>query len=165
MAADLVPFSVRDARLADVHALSAMMRQSWRESYKGLIPQEKLEEICAMWLAPRNFKERVADKNAANILALVDDQIVGHCYALPRENRSILIGYLYVLKSRQRGGIGKTLLDAAINAFPGTLHVELTVLQGNSAAIQFYKSIGFFEAGPEPMPKDEPPSLKMTKVL
>lgn len=141
------------------------MRRSWRESYKGLMPQDKLNEICAMWLAPRNFKERIADKNAANILALIENEIVGHCYALPRENRSVLIGYLYVLEDAQRHGIGTTLLDAAIEAFPDTVHVELNVLQKNVTAIQFYKAIGFFEAGPEPMPNDEPPSIKMTKVL
>lgn len=165
MVAGPIAFSIRDARLADAAALSSMMRLSWRESYAGLMPAQKLEEICEMWLAPRNFKERIADKNAANILALVDGRIVGHCYALPRENRSVLIGYLYVLERAQRQGIGTTLLNAAIEAFPDSVHVELTVLQNNFTAIHYYRSIGFFEAGPESMPNDEPPSIKMTKVL
>ncbi|MCF4099873.1 GNAT family N-acetyltransferase [Maritalea mediterranea] len=165
MVAGLTAFSIRDARLEDAQALSTMMRQSWRESYRGLMPADKLDEICQMWLAPRNFKERIADKNAANILALIDGKIVGHCYALPRENRSVLIGYLYVLESAQNAGIGTTMLNAVIEVFPGTVHLELAVLEKNRAAIDFYKHIGFFEAGPEPTPEGEPPSLKMTKVL
>lgn len=165
MVAGPMAFSIRDARLADATALSVMMRRSWHESYLGLMPDEKLHEICEMWLAPRNFKERIADKNAANVVAIVDDEVVGHCYALPRENRSVLIGYLYVLESAQGAGIGTTLLNAVLEVFPGTVHLELAVLENNQAAIGFYKHIGFFEAGPEPMPESEPPSIKMTKAV
>lgn len=165
MVAGPTAFSIRDARLADATALSTMMRLSWRESYRGLMPAQQLDEICEMWLAPRNFKERIADKNAANILAIVDGKIVGHCYALPRENRSVLIGYLYVLESAQGAGIGTTLLNAVLDVFPGTVHLELAVLENNQAAIGFYKHLGFFEAGPEPTPENEPPSIKMTKAI
>ncbi len=129
------------------------------------MPDDKLQEICDMWLAQRNFKERIADKNAANIVAIVDGEIVGHCYALPRDNRSVLIAYLYVLEAAQGVGIGSTLLNAMTEIFPGTVHLELAVLEKNQAAIDFYKHIGFFEAGPEPVPDGEPPSIKMTKVV
>lgn len=165
MVADLKAFSIRDARLADATALSVMMRRSWHESYMGLMPDDKLHEICEMWLAPRNFKERIADRNSANILAFIGNEIVGHCYALPRDNHSVLIGYLYVLESAQGAGIGSTLLNAVIDVFPGTVHLELAVLENNQSAIAFYKHIGFFEAGPEPVPEGEPASIKMTKVL
>ena len=142
-----------------------MMRKSWRESYAEIIAPEKLDEICAVWLTPQKFTERLSDKNAVNLVAISNEQIVGHTYALPRQHSSILIAYLYVLKSAARRGIGKTLLSSAIECFPDANHVELGVLEHNHAAIAFYKSQGFFEAGPEPKPDDEPPSIKMTKVL
>jgi RimJ/RimL family protein N-acetyltransferase len=56
-------------------------------------------------------------------------------------------------------------MNSAIDCFPGIAHVELGVLAPNINAIAFYKSLGFFEAGPEPKAKDEPPSIKMTKAL
>lgn len=165
MGAGPKPFLIRTARLSDAVALSAMMIKSWRESYDGIIEPTKLDEICTIWLTPQKFKERLSDKDACNLIAEADAQVVGHCYALPRGNNSILIAYLYVRQSHQRCGIGQTLMNAAIDCFPGIKHVELGVLAHNYNAIQFYKSLGFFEAGPEPKRLDEPPSIKMTKAL
>lgn len=165
MGADQKPFSIRTAQPEDAIDLSAMMVASWRESYVDIISASKLDEICSIWLTPTKFEERLLDQNACNLIAVADNRIVGHAHVLPRENHSLLVAYLYVLKSHARRGIGKTLLSTAIDCFPGTAHVELGVLQQNHAAIAFYKSIGFYEAGPEPAPADEPASIKMTMAL
>ena len=158
-------FATRTAQQKDAIELSAMMIKSWRESYSHLVAPEKLDEICTNWLNPAKFKERLADKNASNLVALVNNSIVGHCYALPRAKNSVLIAYLYVLKEHQRKGIAKTLLRESASRFPGTSHLELSVLDRNFGSIEFYKSQGFYEAGPEPKADGEPPSIKMTKVL
>lgn len=165
MGADQTPFSVRTALLWDAPMLSAMMIESWRESYVEIIPTEKLNEICSVWLTPEKFKERLSDQNACNLVALFNRKIVGHIHALPRKNNSLLVVYLYVLQSYARRGIGRTLLTTAFECFPGVAHAELGVLEDNHAAIAFYKSFGFYEAGPEPTPADEPSCIKMTMAL
>ncbi|GLQ18609.1 GNAT family N-acetyltransferase [Maritalea porphyrae] len=165
MGADQRPFSIRAAKQNDAQELSAMMVTSWREAYVDIISAPKLDEICSTWLTPQKFAERLVDQNACNLVAVSDSLIVGHTHVLPRENNSLLVAYLYVLKAHARRGIGETLLNSAIECFPGTSHVELGVLQQNHAAIAFYKSIGFYEAGPEPTPADEPSSIKMTMAL
>ncbi|WP_299344353.1 GNAT family N-acetyltransferase [uncultured Maritalea sp.] len=165
MGADQNPFSIRTALVSDAPKLSSMMVRSWRESYVDIIPAPKLEEICTVWLTAEKFEERLSDTNACNLIAVSAGEVVGHIYVLPRQNNSLLVAYLYVLKSSARRGIGKTLLSSAIECFPGAAHVELGVLEHNHAAIAFYKAIGFYEAGPEPKPADEPSSLKMTMTL
>jgi len=165
MGADQRPFSIRTALPQDASALAKMMVCSWRESYSDIISPAKLDEICREWLSKKQFEMRISDENNCNLIAESDGQIVGHIHALPRDNNSLLIAYLYVLKSNSGRGIGKTLLSSAIQCFPGVEHVELGVLQQNHTAIAFYKSIGFYEAGPEPRIVGEPASIKMTKAL
>lgn len=165
MGADQKPFSIRTALVTDAPKLSEMMVRSWRQSYVDIIVPSKLEEICAVWLTAEKFEERIKDQDACNLIAISGQEVVGHIYVLPRENDSLLVAYLYVLKHAARRGIGSTLLWSAVECFPGAAHLELGVLEHNHAAIAFYKSIGFFEAGPEPKHDDEPPSIKMTMTI
>ena len=54
---------------------------------------------------------------------------------------------LYVLPEYQGRGVGKALLDAAIEALPdGTDHLLLDVLVTNEPAIGFYRKQGFGRA-------------------
>jgi ribosomal protein S18 acetylase RimI-like enzyme len=58
---------------------------------------------------------------------------------------------LYVLPDHQGKGVGKALLDAAIEALPeGTTELLLDVLIANEKAIRFYQSNGFGQTGRTP---------------
>lgn len=55
------------------------------------------------------------------------------------------LAWLYVDPSRYRGGIGRRLVAAVVDAAQGVVSVE--VLRGNRAALALYAACGFVESG------------------
>jgi ribosomal protein S18 acetylase RimI-like enzyme len=69
------------------------------------------------------------------------------------KHKALLIG-MYVSAESRRRGIGKALLQAAVEhaqARAGVLVLALTVTEGNNAAVKLYQAAGFEAFGTEPM--------------
>lgn len=69
------------------------------------------------------------------------------------KHKALLIG-MYVSPEARGTGVGRTLLQAAIEyarAREGTLQLTLTVTEGNAPAVSLYTSAGFQSFGIEPM--------------
>jgi L-phenylalanine/L-methionine N-acetyltransferase len=104
----------------------------------------------AMW------RERLAniDPDMLNLLALVDEQIVGHGYLgrphpAARRRHVGVIG-LAVHPDHQGRGIGSALLAAIVERaerWMQMIRLELEVYPDNSAAIALYRKHGFVEEG------------------
>lgn len=65
-----------------------------------------------------------------------DGQVVGFAACTEDE-----LAWLYVDPPKTRTGIGRTLSEYALNAFPGIRYIE--ALKGNEPALALYKSLGF----------------------
>lgn len=133
---------IRDMRPEDADGKGYVHYTSWQETYRGLIP-----EAC---LAKRNLERcrEAAHRWPENTLvADMDGQIIGFaCYGVCRAEDLPDCGEviaLYVLKEFQGLGIGKKLMDAALNRLASHHTVALWVLKGNSHAIGFYEHNGF----------------------
>lgn len=74
------------------------------------------------------------------LIAEQNDQVVGFV-AYDEEE----IAWLYVDPTTYRNGIGKALVTAALGT--PTRQYSIEVLKGNTAALAFYKSLGFNEVG------------------
>jgi len=84
------------------------------------------------------------------VVLLAGEEPAGFC--LLRFHRSIYDGRpdayvqeLYVLPGRRGEGLGRALLDAALDAAreAGARHVELTTSEGDTEALSLYESSGF----------------------
>ena len=117
--------------------------KSWQETYTGLVDAdyltsrmtlEKCREIARRW--PEN-----------TLVAELDGKIVGFSCYYPHSKEEIPgcgeVKALYVLKEAQGLGIGRKLMDAALERLSGFDAILLWVLKGNAHAIGFYEHYGF----------------------
>ena len=109
--------------------------------YKGKLNYNRFKEI---------YKLKLQDKNSYYIIAIEDDNIVGLLTSelqekLHRENLQLFIEDLIVKEQKRNNGIGKALLENAIN-FAKNNHcdvVELTSYNNEIKAHKFYENNGF----------------------
>ncbi|MBI2012205.1 GNAT family N-acetyltransferase [Candidatus Daviesbacteria bacterium] len=73
-------------------------------------------------------------------------KIVGFCIARYGEKRNILEA-IHLLLHYQGQGIGKQLLDKALNWLGRSKDIELGVSEYNNYAISFYEKFGFHKTG------------------
>lgn len=122
---------------------------AWGEAYKGLMPDSVLEGRSS-----ERWTQRAKENPENKYIAFADGKAVGVIGFLPqardfvtnRESGEIVA--LYVLKEYQKNGIGKALLNEALNDI-GEKNVTLFMLKGNDNAASFYRKMGFCFTGKE----------------
>jgi ribosomal protein S18 acetylase RimI-like enzyme len=125
--------------------------RSWREGYRGLMPDELLDSLSVEERTER-WQGWLAGDESDTIVALDAGVIVGFATTAWPEGRSAPpceIAALYVEPARFRTGIGTLLLGAALAALrsSGRAEVTLWVLESNDAALAFYERFGFAADG------------------
>lgn len=139
---------IRDMRPEDMDAKAYVHWKSWQETYPGLVDEgylsrltlEKCQNIARRW--PDNI-----------IVAELDGKIVGFSGYGPCRNP----GYegigevfsIYILKEAQGLGIGRKLMDAAMEKLRNFDTIVIWVLKGNDHAFGFYEHYGFRFEGVE----------------
>ena len=133
---------IREMRPEDADSKGYVHWKSWQETYSGLIPEASLAkrtlERCQD--AARRWPENT-------LVAELGGKIVGFaCYGLCRDED--LPGYgevmaIYLLREAQGLGIGKALMEAALENLSAYNAIAIWVLKGNEHAIGFYEHFGF----------------------
>jgi GNAT superfamily N-acetyltransferase len=145
---------IRVATNADVLAMAKVHIVSWRESYRGMLPDPMLARLSIAGEAIRWQRMLDRPRAGAGSVAFVADQqgsIVG--YGSCGEQRTELlrdhgftaeIGELYVVRSAQRQGAGSGLMKAMAAALIDRGHraMSLWVLKENAPARGFYECLG-----------------------
>lgn len=142
-------FEIRPMRPEDCAGKGLVHSLAWHETYRGLMPDEFLDtrtpELCA---------ELARSRPVDTLVALRGGEIVGFvCYC--REAREFTarrgcseVAALYVLRRCQGLGLGRALMEAALERLPHR-RVVLYVLRGNGHAAGFYGHLGFAPTGRE----------------
>ncbi len=143
---------IREPKMADCRSIAEVHINTWKISYQGLIPQEKLNSLD-IEKSTKNWERRVdlgLKQEMFNLVALVDDRIVGFCSGGINNDQHLLKKYrgeisaLYILKEFQQKGIGRSLL----HSFCDVLRVNhihsmlLWSLKDNIFARIFYEQLG-----------------------
>lgn len=150
----MTAIGLRKAILEDAAALGALHVASWRETYAGILPGEMLAELSAdergaRWADILAAPDRIGC--AAVIVAEEDRTMIGfgacgrqHDQALVDAGFSGEFGALYVLRSHQGRGIGRSLMSAKAKALSTAGHIaaSLWVLRENRRARVFYNRLG-----------------------
>ncbi len=113
-------------RLCIIHDLARMDELRAANLVEAFLPLEVAAE-----------KEDLFDYE---ILVAEEDNLVLGFIAYSQDE----LTWLYVDPSFYRMGVGRLLTRSVLEARPGGICIE--VLQGNDAALKFYKSIGFVES-------------------
>ncbi|MBQ7144664.1 MAG: GNAT family N-acetyltransferase [Oscillospiraceae bacterium] len=119
----------------------------WHDTYPGLVSQEYLDK-----LTPEVCEKLAFDWPDGILIAKEGDRVVGFV-GYGEQSRELPdcgeIFALYVLKEERRKGIGRRLLNAALERLDGRERVCLWVVKGNVPAIRFYQKHGFQPDGAE----------------
>ena len=131
------------AGTARVHALS------WKSAYRGMVPDEFLDDIDVDAWAERHRRSMAEDpEDFVPYVAEVGGEIVG--WALGGPNRDPALGFsgelftLYLLPDYVRQGIGRRLMRAVAESLVelGFESMVLWVLKDNRPARLFYEAMG-----------------------
>ncbi len=156
---DQPSISIEKASPDDAEAIVEIRRQGWLSAYpnpdygisyenvRKRIEGENGEHLAiAAERWHKGIKEDMASGRRANFVAKLNGKVVG--YTAPHViNGQQRLGALYVLPEAQGKGVGRQLLQAAINWYGRDEDIFLRVVSYNQKAIDLYNKFGFRETG------------------
>ena len=125
--------------------MTRVLRQYQPGDREALVSLWSLCELTRPWNDPSRDIDRKLTRDAANLLVLVvDDELVGSVMVGYEGHRG-WINYLAVHPGHQRRGLGRVLMDEAERRLRelGCAKVNLQIRASNSAAVEFYRHIGY----------------------
>lgn len=147
---------VRWARLEDARAIGAVHIASWRAAYRGLMPDQVLDDLTLDgrerdwqgWLATGGDRE-------LTLVAELDGEVAAFCTlevpsTEPEEPDDVAgIPALYARPDAFGRGVGAALMQAALDAMRerGYREAILWMLEGNERAQRFYDRRGWVRDG------------------
>lgn len=153
---------------ADAEQLALVHVTSWRETYRGLLPDAYLARM-SVESHTRRFAHGLLRPGPDDVTLAVADRhgIVGYAQGGPSRRKrpgEAELATLYVLKAAQGHGLGARLLTEAARALAahGALSLMISVLRGNVAARGFYEHLG--GVAEEPRLEPGPGGLMLQEV-
>jgi GNAT superfamily N-acetyltransferase len=140
---------IRRATPADAMAVADVHIHSWRVGYRGLIPQDFLDELSIAEQASRYAFATDEPTDIHTLVAVDGSAICGHVTVGPsRDPDQPDIGEvwsLYVAQPHWGTGVAQVLFAAGIDALVHAGHGRalLWVMAANSRARRFYESAGW----------------------
>lgn len=142
---------VRPARVDDAAEMARVNVQSWRETYRGLMADDVLDDPALPSLRERFWTDILTDERyRANRVAVAErgGEMIGIAMAAPTEGDdarwAMRLYVLYVVAVEHGSGAGGELLDAVIGPHDSAL---LWVADPNPRAQAFYRKHGFVADG------------------
>ncbi|BAN26046.1 GNAT family N-acetyltransferase [Caballeronia insecticola] len=141
--------TVRLARPDDAAGIARIHVRAWQAAYRSIFPAAYLDSLSipkrrALWA------ELIARGMPRVMLAQRNDVIQGFiAWGASRDNdkgqADAEIEVIYIDPSQWRRGVGRMLIDEAINAAAseGYREVTLWALEENVQGLRFYKALGF----------------------
>lgn len=139
---------IRKAVITDVHGISRVCGDGWRNAMKGLLPYEHIEAMVKEFYNEERVYEEIQNISRewnGWFVALDNGNVVGAGGGgLVGKDISELF-VMYLDPTRRREGIGRKLLAAItqdqINR--GSKEQWVSVIKDNFLAIPFYEAMGF----------------------
>lgn len=137
---------IRRAEDPDRAAIAALHTASWRDSYRGTLPDSLLDGTLDGLMADRWAEQAIGAADAV-LVAEEDGALLGFCAAWDRE--PVYIDNVHVAAAARSRGIGRQLLAAVATHFlAGGRHgAALHVVASNRRAKALYLTLGGREAG------------------
>ncbi len=132
---------IRPARSKDLERIAAVHVASWQDSYRGVLPDDYLDELVAEDLA-RQWRGAEIGPDDVVLIAETALETLGFIAVWCRPDP--FIDNLHVLPDHRSGGLGARLMRAAAIALLAKGHktAHLWLLKGNDEARRFYQRLG-----------------------
>jgi ribosomal protein S18 acetylase RimI-like enzyme len=160
--------AIRDAALADIPSVSALLAETWHATYDAIYGADRVAELTRRWHAADALASGLDRPDTCFLVAVDGGEIVGTLSVVSRADGVLDLKRLYVLPRVQGSGIGGQLLEAGLSAFPEAHTITLEVEPANGQAIRFYERKGFQVTGRTgdcSGSGDRIPALVMSRVL
>jgi ribosomal protein S18 acetylase RimI-like enzyme len=146
---------IREARPDDADPMREVQRHTWIATYPNETYGITKEDIEARFREdPETARERRARRRQSmctapfhSWVALEETGMIGFCL-VKQDDQENLVQALYVLPSFQSQGVGKRLLQTALDWLGSEKEAVLNVASYNEKAIAFYRAFGFVSTGP-----------------
>ncbi len=142
----MVSIVVRPAVLADADAIAAVHVRGWQETYRHLVPAEKLDALVPEQRVER-WRVILSGSEEQAWVGEVDGIVVGWATTADRnpvtQPRARELNGIYAYASAHGSGVGQALFDAAVGDDPAFLWVAAD----NPRAHAFYRRNGFAPDG------------------
>jgi predicted N-acetyltransferase YhbS len=147
--------SVRTANSTDVEAIATLINAAFRVE-QFFIDGDRI--------ATQEIRER---QRAGDFLVAEKDVVLVGCVYYELRGQRAYIGLLSVHPSRQRSGVGSTLMRAAEDRArqASCAFADLRVVNLRQELPGFYKRLGYLEIGTEQFPPDVPTKLPCHFVI
>ena len=141
---------VRTASLDDLETISAMLSETWHDTYDAIYGKDKVAELTASWHSVPALKQRLTNPRSEFIVCDDGAEISGMAYVSQVDTETSMLHQLYVRPSTQGQGVGKMLLIEVESCFPDVRKIRLEVEEANDRAVKFYEVNGFRQSGTTP---------------
>lgn len=145
----MTEITFRRATADDAGAIAALRVDSWRTTYRGVMPDPyldgmKTEESAAMW-----SQVLLADVPSISVfVAMAGDELVGFSSGMllmpPKFELDAELTAIYLKPIAQRGGVGRRLLALVAETMQqrGAEGLLVWVIADNKPARSFYEELG-----------------------
>jgi ribosomal protein S18 acetylase RimI-like enzyme len=147
---------IRSASTADIPSIQSIARRTWADTYRGTIEPDAQAAVLDRAYSKESLEASIG-RGQAFLVAEVRDpspSIAGFV-DMDFDGRQVNLHRLYVLPEHQRLGLGRRLLEAAIDRIRGGLSRDVVVPlvahveRDNPKARAFYRKAGFTEGEEE----------------
>jgi ribosomal protein S18 acetylase RimI-like enzyme len=142
--------SVIDATATDVPRLSVFLRSAWAEAGPGALGWTGASAASVEEIASEAFlKGLLADAKTKVFAAVDEDRVIGIAVLRHLAEAEDELAGIILVESRTGRGIGRALLEAALERAQknGTKEMVVRTEASNGRAIRFYQKLGFAIAG------------------
>lgn len=144
--------SLRRATLDDAEAIAAVRVESWQATYRGMIPDNYLDEMrvedsMLQWRQILQAMSQAEDRICVYV-AESEGHIIGFasCMMLPEPKLGMQaeLTAVYLRSAWQRSGIGRRMVQKVARTLQaqGAESLLVWVISGNSIARNFYEELG-----------------------
>jgi len=137
--------TIHAAQSDEVHQIRELLRRTWIDTYRQLLPEETIRAATSSWHTPEVLHGEINDDNTYFAIAKNEAGDVVGLTTVAIRCDLLMMTRLYVDPHAQRKGIGSQLLQAAINQHPDARMIRLEVEQNNAKGYGFYRKMGFHE--------------------
>ena len=132
---------IRNATEKDVRQIAEIIVEDWQTAYRGIIDDEYLDSLSVDERHQRELKRYGQYK-----VAVDNDEVIGLAWNAETadEPADCEIIALYVRYSKRNNGIGKALMQNAMDSFreAGKKCMIIWCLEGNLESRKFYEKMG-----------------------
>lgn len=144
---------VKAATVKNISDIQNVASIAWPHAFKNILSPEQIRYMMQWMYSDESLREQMEQKKHRYFLAKETDAFVGYMsieHNCEQKNKT-KIHKIYILPDQQNKGIGKLLLDKAIEEAKeqNDTAIYLNVNKYNENAITFYKKNGFFLAKEE----------------